>query len=167
MREEISDEVRAEIELLLSHPLHFPDEFKRWMGDFVATNVPMIPFSHIFGSRVNIARSGNTIITAETAPGGTYGDMATVGPQITDIADGKYLLMYGARGRDRTSISVNGATAVDDDSIWGEEAGPSAGRMKIVSMNNDNLNTVCLKYKGSGTISHRWLTIMRLGSPGE
>jgi hypothetical protein len=164
---DIPDEtVRAESEMLLSHPLHFPDEFKRWLGDFVATNIPMIPFSHIFGARQNTARSGVYIPTSETTAVTAYTNLATVGPEITLIADGTYLVMYGATCRARCSISVNGAVPVDDDSIWGEEQGPAAGRMKIISLKNNNQNTLRLQYK-SGTFSHRWLVIMRLGSPGE
>lgn len=160
--------VRDEMAQLLSHPLQFPDEFKRWLGDYVATNIPMIPFGHIFGSRQNTARSGAYVAANETASTGVYQDLTTVGPQITQIANGRYLVMYGCECRDRASISVNGATPSDDDSIWGEEAHPAAMRMKILSLTNNNQNTIKMQYKSGGrSFSHRWLAIMRLGSPGE
>ena len=142
----------------------FPDEFKRWLGDFFATNIPLIPYSHIFGSKQNTARSGVSVTASETTASTAYTDLTTVGPEITNIADGTYLVMYGVQCRARASISVNGAAASDDDSIWGEEADPAAARMKIVSMSNNNSNSVKMVYK-NGTFSHRWLSIMRLGAP--
>lgn len=166
MSEIPSEPVRNEAATLLSHPLHFPDEFKRWLGDFVLTNIPMIPFGHIFGARQNTARSGDYVAASESTTSTSYTDLATVGPLIENIADGTYLLMYGVQCRAHASISVNGAAASDDDSIWGEEAAPAAGRMKIVSLKNNNANSVKMVYK-DGTFSHRWLVIMRLGSPGE
>lgn len=158
--------VRETAEKLLSAPLLFPDEFKRWLGDFVATNVPLIPYSHIFGAKHNTARSGASITASESTTSTTaYVDLTTAGPSITGIANGTYLVMYGARCRDRASISVNSAAPSDDDSIWGEEAGPAATRMKIVSLNSNNENSIAMKYRGTNAFSHRWLSIMRLGAP--
>lgn len=164
---EIPDQAaRDQFEKLLGAPILFPKEFKDWMADFVALNIPLIPFSHIFGAKINIARSGNFIATAEAGPSATaYGDCATVGPLLTGLADGSYLIVYGARGRDRTSISINGATAVDADSFYGTEAGPSSARMKISSLKNNDNNTITMKYKGTNTFALRWLIVIRLGAP--
>ena len=152
---------------LLAEPLHFPDEFKRWMLDYFAVNPPQIPYSHIFGSRINLAREGNYVAAQEScASSATYVDLATVGPQLTNVADGKYLVMYGASSRGRTSISVNGAVPSDDDSVFGKEAVPSTGRMKIVTVKNNNQNSFKLQYKELRNFSRRWLTIVRIGAPG-
>lgn len=161
-----SESDRDEAAKLLSAPLLFPDEFKRWLGDYVATNIPLIPYSHIFGARHNTARSGVSITASESTTSTTaYVDLTTDGPSITGIADGTYLVMYGVKTRSRASLSVNGSTPSDDDSIWGEEASPAAARMKIVSLNSDNTNTIKMQYKGTNAFSHRWLSIMRLGAP--
>jgi hypothetical protein len=153
---------------LLSEPIHFPDKFKSWLLDYFAVNPPSIPFSHIFGSQLNLARSGDFVGTSQAGLSSTaYVDIATVGPQVTDVADGKYLVMYGAHCRDRTSLSVNGATPTDADSLYGKESTPPGARMKIVSVQNDNLNTFKLQYKGTRNFSRRWLTIVRIGAPGS
>lgn len=152
---------------LLKEPIHFPDEFKNWLTDYFAVNPPQIPFSQIFGSRLNIARSGQYIATAETGTSATaYADPATPGPEITGVANGKYLVAYGAHSRDRTSLSVNGATPSDDDAIFGLEYAPAAMRMKLVSVSSDHNNSFKLQYKGTRTFSKRWLTIFRVGAPG-
>lgn len=150
---------------LVSEPLHFPQEFKNWLGDFVAVGIPMIPYSHIFGSHINIARSTVYVSTSESSTATGYKDLATVGPQITNLADGKYLIAYGALGRDRTSISINGSTPSDDDSIFGHEFAPASAFMKIVSVQENNQNTLKVQYKGTRAFSNRWLFAMRIGAP--
>jgi hypothetical protein len=152
---------------LLSEPIVFPDQFKNWLLDYFAVNPPQIPFSQIFGSRLNVARSGDFIATAEAGTSTTaYHDLATVGPLLENVADGKYLVTYGAHSRDSTSLSVNGSTPSDDDRIYGKEFAPAGVRSKIVSVSNNHENTFKLQYKGTRTFSRRWLTIVRIGAPG-
>ena len=159
---------RVEMEQLLSHPLHFPEEFKRWMGDFITTNIPMIPFSHIFGAKVNIARSGDYVATLETIPAGTWVDCATVGPQITGLADGKYIIAFGHKSRGDCSLSYNGSTPLDDEGIFANESGPNSGRMVMKTLKNNDNNTICMKYTESGRqTEQRWLVCIRVGAPGE
>ena len=160
----LNETQRADMDKMLGNPILFPKEFKDWMMDFVATNIPLIPFSHLFGSHINIARSGNFVAASESKTATSYGDLATVGPQLTNLSDGTYLIAWGVRSRSRASISVNGASAVDADSIYATETEPPGGRMKIVSMQNNNANTVCVKYT-SGTYADRWLTVIRIGAP--
>lgn len=160
----LPEETRQTLDGLIGKPIFFPQEFKNWLMDYVAVNIPLIPYGQILGARQNTGRSGVSITASESTASTSYTDLATVGPQLTNIADGTYLIMYGVRCRARASISINGAAASDDDSIWGEEASPAATRMKIVSLSNNNANTVKMVYE-SGTFSHRWLSIMRLGAP--
>lgn len=167
MAEIPSEEVRDEAAALLSHPLHYPDEFKRWMSDFITTNIPMIPFSHIFGAKVNIARSGDYIATSETGPGASYGDCATVGPSLTGLADGKYLFAYGCKSRGVYSPSFNGSTPSDDDSVEANESNPNGGRMIIKTLENKDNNSVVMKYKTTRAFQDRWIVAIRIGAPGE
>jgi hypothetical protein len=151
---------------LVSSPLFFPQEFKHWLSDFVAVGIPMIPYSHIFGSHVNIARSIESVSASESTTAAGYKDLTTVGPEITELADGKYLVAYGATSRDYTSISINGSTPVDTDAIYGHEFNPAAAFMKVISVKENNLNTLKLQYKGTRVFSFRWLFAMRIGAPG-
>lgn len=160
------EETRDEAARLLSHPLHFPDEFKRWMGDFITTNIPMIPFSHIFGAKVNLAKSGDYIATAETMPA-SYGDCATPGPLVTGLADGRYLIAYGHKARNRCAPSYNESTPIDDDANQGNESVPNTGRLIVKTLKNKDNNTVKLQYAGGGTTQDRWLVVIRVGDPGE
>lgn len=160
----LTESQREDLDKMLGNPILFPKEFKNWMMDFVAVNIPLIPFSHLFGSHVNIARSGNFVPTSESTASPTYTDLATVGPQLQHLADGTYLIAWGVTSRQRASISVNGATPSDDDSLWATEMNPPGTRMKIVSMKNNNDNSVKIQYK-SGTFQDRWLTVIRIGAP--
>lgn len=159
-----SQEVRGAAEKVLGNPILFPDEFKTWLSDFVATNVPLIPFSHIFGARLNTARSGQYVATSESTTSAAYTDLATVGPQVTNLSDGTYLIVYGAESRSRYSVSINGAAASDDDSIYCVEAVVPAARAKISSLKNNNANTICMKYI-NGSFKNRWMVVVRIGAP--
>ena len=157
---------REDLGKMLGNPILFPKEFKSWLADFLATNIPMIPFSHVFGAKVNIARSGDFVATSESTTSASYTNLATDGPGLTNLADGTYLIAWGVTSRQRSSISVNGATPSDDDSLIATECGPAGARMKIVSMKNEHNNSVKIQYK-NGTFSKRWITVIRIGSPGE
>jgi hypothetical protein len=148
---------------LLSRPLFFPEEFKTWLQDYVSVNIPMIPYSHVFGSRINIARSGNYVAASESTTSTSYTDLATVGPLLTNLANGTYLIGYGANNRAYASLSVNGATPLDADGIHCHEIVSAGARWSLQSMNSNNQNTVKVQYKSGWAHSKRWLVAMRVG----
>jgi hypothetical protein len=163
----LSPEALTDMQQKLSAPILFPKEFKQWLTDYVATNIPMIPFSQIFGSHLNLARSGDHISASESKTATSYGDLTTVGPQLTGLGAGTYLIMYGAYGRAKASISFNGAAASDDDSFYTIEGSTAGARGRFKSFADDKGgagNTLCMKYK-NGTFSNRWLFVIRLGPP--
>lgn len=168
MSEFPNESVRLAASSLMSHPLHFPDEFKDWMADMIAVNIPMIPFGHVFGSRINIARSGDYIVTSEAcSTTATYSDLATVGPQIVNLSNGKYMIFYGCLTRGKMAPSINGAAPSDDDCIDANETIAPMSRAIVRSLTNNNVNTIKMQYKETQNFSHRWLVVVRIGAPGE
>lgn len=165
----LNEEERELLKRLLANPIEFPDKFKQWVGDFFAQNVPLIPYGNLLGSKLNIAKSGDYISTLEGLGPAAYDDLATVGPSINGIADGIYVVLWGARvtGGDHTSymgLSVNGDTPSDADSA------PSASIMtiawgRLLTLKNDNNSSIVCKYKGTqANWGNRWLVIIRVAT---
>jgi hypothetical protein len=172
---EFSPADQPDLDKLLGVPIFFPDEFKTWLADYVATNIPLIPFQSFLGARLNIARSGDYIATEEGTTSASYVDLATVGPQITGLVNGVYLALYGARLNATDfagmSISVNGGTPSDDDMISSGQAGTMA-RGSVFNLQQDHNNSLRIKYKNihgglTKNFSNRWLVAIRVSTGVE
>jgi len=162
---------RDQLDRLLSGTIFFPDGFKTWVTDWFATNVPLIPYTHFLGARLNIARSGDFIATDESTASATYANLSTIGPSISGIADGDYLVMFGAFSTGQGSVcsrEINGAAADDAFGIWQNESAAALARGDIVSLKNNNNSSIVLKYRkdggGSANFSNRWLVIIRIST---
>ena len=163
----LDDTQREDMQRLLSKPIEFPDEFKRWMADYVATNIPMIPYSHIFGSHINLARSGTYIPTSETYAGSpTWGNLATVGPEITLLANGLYLVGFGVTSRGRAGLSFDGAAPITspDYTVYAQESVDANARMQLKSFTGNNEHSVRVQYQDNRAYSNRWLFVIRIGA---
>lgn len=154
----------AEQVKLLEAPIFFPPEFKDWLADYVATNIPMIPYSNVLGARLNIARSADFIATSESTGSSSYTDLATVGPQLQNIVDGTFIFFYGAQCRSRMAPSYNAATPSDNESLRGTEGEIAMSRVSLKVMKNNNLNSVKLQYKTGAAFARRWLVALRIGT---
>lgn len=154
---------------LLASPLDFPDAFKRWVGDYFAQNVPLIPFGSILGARVNIAKSGDFIATTQGPGTGSYGDLATVGPSITGLANGVYIVLWGAtttggEHQGFMGISVNGDTPTDT-SAAGSSFDQDIVGGRIVTVAADHNNSIVCKYKGGQqNWGRRWISVIRVAT---
>lgn len=107
----------------LGHPLEFPPEFKQWLTDYVATQMPKMPISQVFGYQLQRARTA-TVETQQTTTSTSYTDLATAGPTLSQLANGFYLLIFGCDASNSSSAgdgymapSVNGAAAADADGV--------------------------------------------------
>lgn len=159
--------------------LNLPGEFKSWLTDYMAVNIPFIPVSQLQGYKGTLAK--NSIINTEIDVTGLDGAERAWhdfgGPSVTGLADGTYFAAWGCKtgraggGSSHTRIgpSVNGAdpatyaeftTSDPDAMVWRPTVLTVAG-------GNDN-NTVTLEYwydLGGGAIAqflHRWLTVVRI-----
>lgn len=171
MPESLTDQQRDDLTKLLGAPIFFPDEYKTWITDFVATNIPLIPYTQFLGARMNLARSGNFVATAESTTSSSYVDLATVGPTIAGIADGDYLVMFGGFVDGQgglISYSVNGAAASDSTAVWENDNAAALSRADIVTLKNNHNSTIQLKYRKDGgagpTFSRRWIVVIRIST---
>jgi hypothetical protein len=129
------------------------------------------PISQITGFAQFQAQAAPVVTADETTASGTYTNLATVGPEIDALPDGKYLLLYGAlvtapgSGRAFVAPKINSTEADDADAAQmyaSNGGGVSFAVTKTLSGGN---NTILLRYRtsggGTGTFGLRWLIVLR------
>lgn len=154
----------------LAHPLEFPPEFKQWLTDYVATQVPKLPISQVFGyqlQRVRTATSDAEVSTSSTS----YADLG--GPTLSNVANGFYLFLLGADCGNTgatsantvfMSLAINGAAASDDDACVMDPlyqvSSPKTSGLRVVMKQLNAAggnNTVATRYRTeAGTAYFQW-----------
>lgn len=172
----LTDYERELRDRILANPSDWPDSTKVWMADYVSQN-SLLPISQVQGFTQFVAQQD--VVTAnESTSSSTYVDLATVGPQITGLSKGKYIILYGCAiaGASDTdglaSVSINGAAPDDNDGIHGgSPAGDilsiSAARVLVKDL-AENENTLKMQFRvelgSSVTFWQRWLVTLRIAS---
>lgn len=168
---------RADMQALLAHPLDFPPEFKSWFADYVATNIPKLSVSQVFGFKVDRVQVATEITAAESTSSSAYVDLTTAGPQLTNLANGYYIVLFGCRvsalagpstanTRGIMSLSLNGSTPDDNDSA--QTRFNPMFRSTLVRLTGNDVNTIKAQYKcvlagaTSITFERRFLAAMRV-----
>jgi hypothetical protein len=151
------------------------DDLMAWLMDYVAVNIPLIPISQISGFAQFTAQS-NSVATSESRDTGVvgtgYGNLATVGPTLPGLPDGKYVLLFGAAvnnvGANTAYVSpkINGTEATDADAveITGSATSTSIARAITATVTNSGNSTVTLRYRGTAGVpvfKNRWLIVLR------
>jgi hypothetical protein len=114
----------------------------------------------------------------------TYVDLATVGPSLPTLGNGKYILFFGAKffgesthARGFMSVAINGATALDANGIEGGGPDDSTNALPPTSLMNaiavtlqSSPNSVVAKYRqdvGGANLAvfgQRWIIALRYGN---
>lgn len=175
----LTQEQRDQIGEYLSSPLKYPPEFKQWLTDYLATNIPPIPVSQLMGYKGTLARYDfeATFSDGNTSPERTWTTLDGLGPVIDQLADGIYWAVWGyhhpglnaGSSTQRMGLSVNGAAPL----TWTESITLDTGKTiwradrLDVSGGNDN-NTVEANYwfdlagGADGEFSKRWMALLRI-----
>lgn len=120
----LTESERADLVKKLSNPLSFPKEFKNWLMDFVATNIPLIPISQVFGFTQFTALMAPQITTNESTSSTAFVALTTAGPTLT-VEPGNYAVIWGAHagnsasvGKAQMGISINSSNPADSDTNY-------------------------------------------------
>lgn len=162
---------------VLSDPMNLPSTFwdymvKRWLRD-----APVFPISQVFGFAQFTATSATRVSTAETTTSTTPTDLATVGPSLSNLPDGKYLFLFGCAGFVPNTVNslymgvkIN-STEADVNNAAFCSATNSAWVPMITgvtaSLSNNGSNTVTSRYWVDGSTGHfqyRWLIALKYGN---
>jgi hypothetical protein len=155
-----------------------------FLGDLSAyfTQNPFpVPISQVSGFEATTPYQAPTIAAEETTSSNTYVDLTTLGPQLTSVPDGKYVIHFGSAAsisstttRARMGIQINAATV--DNSQAGfcsttTRCGISFATLQTVSGGTSG-NTITCKYAigagasgASATFGARWLLALRVSGP--
>lgn len=163
---------------VLDNIFQVSDKFLGQLKLWLEQHPPSTPITSILGFQQFTAQSASTIDTNQGTTSSTYGDLATVGPTLTGLPDGKYLFVYGsvAVGVAATtaaiqSIQVNSTTAVDADACQNSGSSQcSISMASIKTLSNAGNNTVACKYRSSDNVNtssfaRRWLIALRYANP--
>lgn len=151
-------------------------ELRTWLEQ----NPPAVTISSIIGFDQFTANVATDVATNETSTSAAFGDLATVGPSLSGIPNGKYLLLFGFTGKwsgaaatgQVMSVAVNGAGAVDGDACFVTStatggAGTEASTMRVVAKTlSSGSNSVVTKYRATAAgntanFQYRWLVALR------
>lgn len=170
----LSDQEKDLIRRLFSKPELIPERFLSYIVDYLAVNQPQIPISNIFGFSQFTAKEGNTISSpTETTTSTSYTDLPTVGPTITGLPDGKYVIFFGntsstssSSAQATTSVKVNSIEASDTDMLLnGSTVTVPVSRAILKTLSNGGNNTLAMRYKvftaGTGSFRDRWMIALR------
>lgn len=156
----------------LRHPILFPDEFKSWLQDWIAVNIPKIPVSQIFGFKIQSVKTGPEVATAQSTSSTSFTDLATVGPTVENLVNGFYVVMFGAN-RSTTpfdpgiimGLSIDGA-APDTAQVANLNENNGGGIALVDLSGGDHQHTITAKYKvataGTSTVSDRWMHALKV-----
>lgn len=176
--DEMSPEERELINKLLAHPEEFPPEFRNWILNYLGQNIPPLPVEHFQGYKVLLVREAAPVVTAQSTTSATYVDLATVGPELTKLPDGRYIVFFGcnvdsdlAGDWGKISLSINGAAPSDAHELFVDPIPdaeiPGINVVETDPISNNNNNSIKMQYKSAGApgtqFSLRWMIAVRTG----
>lgn len=167
----------TQLHAALKSPLFsVPKPFETWMIDKVVSSGFDLPISQIIGFAGFLAQEGNTIVTpTETTTSTTYTDLATVGPSISGLTPGRYLIFFGntssttsSSAQATTSVQVNATAASDADMLLnGSTTTVPVSRAILKDLALES-NTLTMKYKaftaGTASFRDRWMIALKIAN---
>jgi hypothetical protein len=163
--------IREEIRQYLQDPLGFPEEYKGWLPEWITQAGIDIPIGQVIGFPGFTAQAATRISVSEGTGSASYTDLATVGPTLTGLADGQYVVFFGAAAVTTSgvcfmAIAENGAAASDSQSAQfatttGGVSGAAAYLTTLAAAGNNSLEAKYRTTAGTGTFNHRWLIALK------
>jgi len=167
---------RDKYEKYLSKPLQFPQELKTWLTDWLAVNVPFIPVSQVMGYKSTLAKSAVVTAQEDESTEHSWEDFtSTFGPEITELSDGVYFVIWGYFAREigtqstiKVGVSINGADPTKEITSAHLDQGYFSWKAESFDVRggNDN-NSVRLMYfldnvSATSRFENRWIVVMRI-----
>lgn len=144
-------------------------DFAGWVNGRILVDGSEIPISQISGFSGFTAQAATPVITSEGTTSTTFTNLATTGPELTGLADGQYVFIFGCSSVNsgaataQMSLSYNGAAPSGSDSA-DNSVNVFSGTARAVTktLSNGGNNTVTCKYMSSSgastaTFYNRWL----------
>jgi hypothetical protein len=170
----LSSEERQMVRRLLGFPEEFPPEFKEWLLDYLAVNIPQIPIGNIMGFSQYQAVVGTRVDGQGSTTSTSYIDLDGGHPQITGLGSGDYLIFHGcaletsgASITGRQTVKYNDEAALSDNAILSDSTSIVSSSRVVTKTFSNNNNTIKCQYavEGAGTayFQLRWLIALKNG----
>lgn len=173
---EVTDWFRSQLLAALADPMfNVPKDFLTWILDKVAVSGLNLPIGQIVGFSQFVIQEATEIGGNETTTSGSYTDLATVGPTLSGLPDGKYALFFGATVSSSSSgisaymgLELNGTGPTTSTQLISSAAVPvQAMRVSVATLSSGN-NDVTVKYKTdlgvTGTYGNRYLYALKIAN---
>jgi len=153
---------REVLDLVLSHGLIFPEQFKGRLRDAILAGLRNVNYKNVPG--INALRGRKLFQWSGTvggftglspgSPGWAHLSQSTIGGGpyvdriVTGIADGKYMILWGsqisASGSPgaRIGLSINGDTPIDQESLQAISSTSTRARMMVRTLKNSDNNSI-------------------------
>lgn len=148
-----------------ANPLMIPSDLMAYIFDYIQTGRLQVPIGQVFGFQKFLSTQVATYPSdflggSESTTSTAYTDLATVGPTLTGLPAGKYVVFIRGVGdvdaaghAGYMSISVNGSSPSDDDAIWVQTANFVTGTSFSLQTLSQASNQIVAKYRAaSGTV---------------
>ena len=143
--------------------------------DYITQSGIPIPVTQIVGFSGFTAKTASIVSATETRTSSTFGDLTTVGPTLSGLPDGQYLLLYGCTSWIGTvgagkganmSVQVNSASATTADQTVSQVGNPVSVMVARTKTLNGGGNTITAKYASTDNVatasfSDRWLIALK------
>jgi hypothetical protein len=175
----LTPEERAGLQRILSKPEEFPREFGAWIKEYMSIHGEVQPYQ-IAGFAQRTPKTAQVTTEESTGWTSSYVNLATNGPELTDLAKGTYLVTYGAQVKmDESgsepwlSVSINGAAPSDTNGMFmvGATSRLYVPMAKALLLDLDlPSNALKVQYKRIGTgatvalFSRRYIHAIRVGN---
>jgi hypothetical protein len=180
----LSPEERVRMRRMLMFPEEFPPEFKNWLLDYMGVNgeIQRSQIRGLLQATPNYAQNTGSVNVTFTS---TYVDASPVGPELTGLAKGLYLVTFGSNAQNQESgvvswisLSVNGATSTTATALYWSNVFASANsisvpltRAVLIELTEPS-NSIKMQYArtaggATGAIfTNRWIVAQRVAEGG-
>jgi hypothetical protein len=138
--------------------IDWPDSFKTGLISWIEANPPVLPIGQIFGFAAFVATPAVVATgSAETTTSAFPVNLATTGPQLLDLPDGKYIVRFGAKLHTSVAgtnavmgVSINGAAATGTDVAVNGNVNDVSAVYEFITSLTAGSNTLLTKYGTDG-----------------
>lgn len=158
--------------LKITHSLRWPKDTIGYLAERITMEGLQIPVSQLSGFTQFTAQAAPTIDTEESTTSPSFTDLATVGPKLTGLPDGQYVILWGCYAY----ITVAGQAARMGVEV--NTTDPGAGmscfttlttniffsRAATTTLSNAGNNSLTARYSaalGTATFGQRWLIALK------
>ena len=172
----LSSEDRQLLNRLLRDPTEYPKELGSWIQRYLGVYPPQFVASEVAGLAQTNFSPLSSINNSEAYGATAWGNTATVGPTLSGLRSGRYVLLWEALLKTSNATyfaslapSVNGADPDSTTAIRSRNVDVlSAMAFTLAELPLPN-NTVTMKYRmenaaASGTFNDRQLLAIRIGN---